>query len=206
MLTTDLQIARDRTLAKRMRRGDERAVTEFCDAYLGRLYRYALRRVDNPADADDVVQIVLTQAARRIETYRGESTLQAWLLTICQRELYRQGVSARRHRVLVSIDADDAMAGVLNELSAPAAEEPEQGLRRLELAERVRACLDELPERYARALELKYVEGLSSREIAGRFDISDEAVQSLLARARRSFREVCDEQLHMDGNAANGEA
>ena len=206
MATTDLQIASDRALAQRMRRGDEKAVAEFCAAHLSRLYRYVLRRLDNPSDVDDVVQVVLTQAARRIETYRGDSTLQAWLLAICRREIFRQGSAARRHRVLVSLGGDDPLAAAATELAAPAGEEPEQGLRRRELRERVRACLDALPERYALALELKYVEGLSSREIAARLAISDEAVQSLLARARRSFREVCDERLDTDEDAANGEA
>jgi RNA polymerase sigma-70 factor (ECF subfamily) len=59
----------------------------------------------------------------------------------------------------------------------------------------VQFALDQLPEHYASALEWKYIEGLDSRQIAARFQISDEATQSLLARARRSFREICGEAL-----------
>jgi len=72
---------------------------------------------------------------------------------------------------------------------------PEAGTRRIELITMVQFALDQLPESYAAALELKYIEGFSSREIAARLRISKEATQSLLARARRAFREVCGEAL-----------
>ena len=50
--------------------------------------------------------------------------------------------------------------------------------------------MEELPERYADALEMKYVDDMSSKEIAERLGIGDEATQSLLARARRALRVV----------------
>ncbi|MGV6807684.1 MAG: sigma-70 region 4 domain-containing protein, partial [bacterium] len=45
----------------------------------------------------------------------------------------------------------------------------------------------------AKVLEMKYVEGYSSREIAEKLETSDEATQSMLARARQAFREVCNQ-------------
>ncbi|MDX1556133.1 MAG: sigma factor-like helix-turn-helix DNA-binding protein, partial [Xanthomonadales bacterium] len=40
------------------------------------------------------------------------------------------------------------------------------------------------------ALEWKYIEGRSVKEVAMRLGISPDAAQSLLARAKRAFREV----------------
>ena len=83
-------------------------------------------------------------------------------------------------------------------MEAPELDEPEAAGQRTELIGLIQLAMDQLPERYADALELKYVHGFSSKEIAARFGIGDEAVQSLLARARRAFREVCGEAVLID--------
>ncbi len=191
--TGSTQVARDRRLAKRMLGGDQRAVQEFCDEYLPRLYRYAIQRVRNEHDVGDIVQVVLTNAARRIETYRGEATLLTWLVQITRREISKYVADAKRRDLFVPFLHDEVLKAVVESLEAPESGEPEAVGRRNELIGLLQLALDQLPERYARALELKYIEGFSSREIAERLDIGDEATQSLLARARRAFREVCGE-------------
>jgi RNA polymerase sigma-70 factor (ECF subfamily) len=193
--TASMQLARDSRLAKRMLRGEERAVKEFCDEYLPKLYRYTIQRVRNEADVSDIVQVVLTNAARRIETFRGEATLLTWLVQICRREISKHVVDAKRRDLFVPFLHDEALKAVVESLEAPDSGEPEAVGRRNELIGLVQLALDQLPERYARALELKYIEGFSSKEIAHRLGIGDEATQSLLARARRAFREVCGEAL-----------
>lgn len=191
-----LQIERDRALARRILRGDELALKQFADEYFPRLYRYAYHRLRNPADVDDVVQVVLAQAARRLETYRGEATLLAWLIRICRHEISRQlHYSAREADMMTPFLNDDLLRSVVESVEEESSGNPEEETRRSELISLIQFALDQLPERYASALEMKYVEGLNSREIAQKMQISDEATQSLLARARRSFREVCGEAL-----------
>ena len=85
-----IQLQRDRQLVKAILAGDERALRTFVDNYFPRLYRYARPRLRIEADVDDVVQIVLSQAARRLETYRGEASLLTWLIQICRHEISRQ--------------------------------------------------------------------------------------------------------------------
>ncbi len=203
--TGSMQVARDRGLAKRMLRGDQRAVQEFCDEYLPKLYRYSIQRIRNEHDVGDIVQTVLTNAARRIETYRGEATLLTWLIQICRREISKHVADAKRRDVFVPFLQDEVLRAVVESLEAPGSGEPEADGQRSELIALVQLALDQLPERYAQALELKYVEGFSSKEIADRFRIGDEATQSLLARARRAFREVCGEAVtaaYRPGNRA----
>ena len=190
---TQLSIARDRALARRMLRGDQRAIAEFCQAYLPKLYRYALRRLGNEQDVADLVQVVLINAARRIETYRGEATLLTWLVQICRHEVARHYAERARRDAIFEVFDDDVMRAMAESLEAPATDEPEVVVRRAELISLVQAVLDRLPNRYAQALELKYVEGLSSLEIAKHLGIGDVATQSLLARARQAFRETCSE-------------
>jgi RNA polymerase sigma-70 factor (ECF subfamily) len=54
----------------------------------------------------------------------------------------------------------------------------------------IHVALDNIPAHYGNALEWKYIEGHSVKEIASRLDLSPEAAQSLLARAKRAFRDV----------------
>lgn len=195
--TVALRLAHDRRLARRVLAGEEPALREFIDEYFPRLYRYARHRLRNESDVDDVVQVVLAQAARRLDTYRGEATLLTWLVQICRHEISRQlRESQRRDDMMVPFLNDELLRSVVESIETSGGGSPEQETRRFELVSLVQFALDQLPERYAMALEMKYVEGFDSKEIAARLKISDEATQSLLARARRAFREVCGEALH----------
>jgi len=192
-----LRLAHDRRLARRVLAGDEAALRAFVDEYFPRLYRYARHRLRNESDVDDVVQVVLAQAARRLDTYRGEATLLTWLVQICRHEISRQlRENQRRDDMMVPFLNDDLLRAVVESIETGGSGSPEQETRRFELISLVQFALDQLPEHYATALELKYIEGCNSKEIAARLHISDEATQSLLARARRAFREVCGEALH----------
>ena len=57
-----------------------------------------------------------------------------------------------------------------------------------ELSGRVDQALKQLPERQRLALTLFHFEGMSQSEIAHVMDISDDTVESLLARARRQLK------------------
>ena len=200
--------ARDRRLARRMCDGDDAAISAVCREYLPKVYRFALARVRVEADADDVVQIVMRNAARRIETYRGESTLLTWLLHICRHELSKRYARADRQPATLAFDDDDVLRAVVESIEASPTDEPERAAMREEMTTQLRCALEELPERYADALEMKYVDDMSSKEIAERLGIGDEATQSLLARARRALKEVFATSgwLDMTGNGANGYA
>jgi len=182
--------ARDRRLARRMCEGDEQAIAAFCREYLPKVYRFALARVRVEADADDVVQIVMRNAARRIETYRGEASLLTWLLQICRRELSKRYARADRTPATLAFDGDDALRAAVESIEASSLDEPERAALRDELTARLRCAMEELPQRYADALEMKYVDDMSSKQIAERLGIGDEATQSLLARARRALKGV----------------
>jgi RNA polymerase sigma-70 factor (ECF subfamily) len=62
------------------------------------------------------------------------------------------------------------------------------GIVSKELSGRVGDALKALPDRQRQALTLFHYEGLSQIEIASLMGISDEAVESLLARARRALK------------------
>ena len=95
----------------------------------------------------------------------------------------------RAGRVVLLEDQPNARA-ILESLAAPVADEPETGALREQLHRLVAATLDALPGHYGEALEWKYVDGLSVREIAARLGVGEKAAESMLSRARESFREA----------------
>lgn len=146
--------------------GDETALAKFMDFCFPRLYRFALSRLEHDfALTDEVVQDTLSIAARRMETYRGEAALLTWLTQICRRELGRKAKRERKRKEVVLLLEDDPMVRAVVE-TIESSDEPLRNCARDDVIRLVQLSLDHLPTKYADALEWKYVEGLSTKEIA----------------------------------------
>jgi RNA polymerase sigma-70 factor (ECF subfamily) len=188
------ELTNEADLIRRMLAGEERAFQAFFESHFPRLYRFALPRVDRNEDAArEVVQATLTKAMRKLADYRGEAALFTWLCQICRREIVDRVRAERRHsdRVVLIDDQPDLRAA-MESLEAPDEYDLAKSYGRAEFGRLVKSVLDRLPARYGDALEWKYVEGHSVEEIGARLGIGHTAAQSLLARARVSFREALE--------------
>lgn len=177
-----------------MTRGDQQAFNEFFEHYYSRVYRYLCRRL-NEADAEEVAMITIEQAIRRIETYRAEASLLTWVYHVARSQLsaFLQKEQRHAHEDLVTELGDirhDVESIMMDTTNAPEAIS-EQAQRN----QHVQLLLDYLPSQYGQVLEWKYVEGLSVEEIAGLLETSVTAIQSMLARARKAFKEAYDNKL-----------
>jgi RNA polymerase sigma-70 factor (ECF subfamily) len=187
----------EQQLVRRMLDGDERAFSEFFDEYFARLYRFALPRLNGDADAaEEVVQLTLCRAMRKLDSFRGEAALFTWICQICRRQIADYVREHRRHSErVVLIEDTPEIREALDAIPAPAGDTPEALYGTGQVGRLVRAVLDRLPARYGDALEWKYVEGLSVEEIGERLGIGPTAAQSLLARARVAFRDAIESVL-----------
>jgi RNA polymerase sigma-70 factor, ECF subfamily len=183
-------VTADTQLVSRMLAGEEPAFEEFFERFFPALYRFALARLGRDADAaEDVVQATLVRVVGKLDTFRGEAALFTWMCTFCRHEIathYRR--LGRAPHVPLIEDAPEVRA-ILDSLAATAVDGPEEALRRTEVARLVQATLDALPVRYGDALEWKYIQGLSVREIGERLELGPKAAESLLTRAREAFRD-----------------
>lgn len=190
--------AAERRLVRRMCVGDEEAFDTFAATYLPGLYRFAAARLTRDLDlVPDLVQTAVAKAIDRLDRFRGDSALFTWLCACLKNEIashYRR-VSRRP----VEVELDDAVQAVAEARDERAQPEAEERLLEIEAAELVHAALDAVPERYARALEWKYLEGLPVAEIASRLGSTPKAAESLLGRARVAFRDAYN---HLDGPAS----
>lgn len=186
----------DLQLAARLLAGEEPAFRSFFQDYFPRTFRFILRRVAGDEEmARDIVQAALTKGVQKLELYRGEASLFTWLCQIARRELADYVARTARqlpvYHAVVAREDDPTVRASLESIPSDSDAGPEAVRYREELATLVHAALDYLPQRYARVLELKYLEDLPVDKIADRLGMTAITVQSLLARARSAFREVC---------------
>ena len=161
--------------------GDAPALDAFGERFGTAVYRFAAARLGGDRDLTrDIVQTTFAKALARIDSYRGEAALLTWLCACCRNEILMH-----RRRAPAAPTAVEVLAAVPDTARDANAEVV---LLDEERAERVHVTLDSLPEHYARALEWKYVDQLPVEAIAARLGLGLKAAESLLTRARRSFR------------------
>ena len=178
----------DRALVRRMIAGDEAAFEEFAENYIPPLYRFAQRRLGgDPELARDITQATVCKAIAKLDSFRGEAALMTWLCACSRNEI---AAHFRRNRwTSREVDIQMVEDGSAASLNDGGLEGPERAVLRKESVELVHVALDALPPHYARALEWKYLDNLSVKEIARRLNRGPKATESLLTRARQSFRD-----------------
>jgi len=187
---TTPQVVKDRSLAAKVAAGDQAAFDSFFKEYFPRLFRFTLTRVDNNEElAEEIVQRTMCIVVRKMGSFRGEALLFTWLCQICRNEtnaVFRQ----RKIEMREDVPIEDH-PGVQAALESVAADDgrPESAMRREEIANFVRVTLEHLPSKYAQALELKYVQGYSVKEIATSLNVGEKAAESILTRSRVAFKE-----------------
>jgi RNA polymerase sigma-70 factor (ECF subfamily) len=185
------RIDADAPLVEALRRDDPEAPERLVETFGDRVYRLALRITGSNEDAEEAAQDALWTAARKIQTFKGESAFGSWLYRIAANAAY-QKLRARRAK-----SAEIALDDVLPTLDEAGRHfEPmddwsnrvdERALQR-ELRHVLTEAIDALPPDYRTALVLHDVEGLSNPDIAEALGISLPAVKSRVHRSRLFVR------------------
>ena len=173
---------------------DQAAVTidpaQWVDRHGDTLFRYALVRLRDPGEAEEVVQETFLAALRACDQYSGKGSEGAWLMGILKRKVVDH--IRRCHRpdspgeAGASIDpVESAFDSKGNWRMDPriAGVRPESRLEAGEFWQTLRHCLDHLPQRQAEVFTLRAIDELSSEEICNDLQISASNLEVLLHRA-----------------------
>jgi RNA polymerase sigma-70 factor (ECF subfamily) len=153
--------ADDVALIRRMVDADETALGALYDRWVKSLYSLVLHLLQDPDEAEDVVEESFWQAWRKASAYEpSKGAVSTWLLTIGRRKALDRIRSRRRYK-------EDTVGRdkIFSDLPAPGLDPSEQ-TEGSELKAHVRAALKELPSEQREVLELGYFDGLSQTEIA----------------------------------------
>jgi RNA polymerase sigma-70 factor (ECF subfamily) len=146
------------------------------------LYRFVLRNIGNPSDAEDIAQQAFVEAYKSMASFRGESKMSTWLYGIAM-NLVRNYLNRAPHRVR-EYESDD----VLDTLPS-GTDGPEAQAERGELMTLLAAQIGELPPELQQILMLVAIDGLSYDEAALMLEIPVGTVRSRLFRAREVIKE-----------------
>jgi RNA polymerase sigma-70 factor (ECF subfamily) len=193
-----VRIDRDAGLVAMLRRQEPGAAEALVRAYGDRVYRLAIRITSNEQDAEEVVQDALWTAARRIDTFKGESAFGSWLYRITANTAYQKlrGRQGKRQEVswedlLPAFDEQGQHVEPVGDWSTRV-EEP---ALQTELRTVLTTAINALPGDYRTAFLLHDVEGLSNPEIAESLHISLPAVKSRVHRSRLFLRQRLSDYL-----------
>ena len=146
----------DAVLLGRVRTDDQVAMTELFDRYGGMVYSVALRVLNDPSQAEDVMQEIFFQVWRNPDAFvSGRGSLGAWLAVMARN---RAIDSLRRRRPTDSVD--DVVLASSSDLGTE--------VERNRMMEKVRGVLKDLPMEQQKSVELAFFEGLTHSEIAAR--------------------------------------
>lgn len=166
----------DDALMTRAAAGDRAAWSALVERYLGPISGYAWHMLGDRGEAEDVAQETFLRLMGKVATWDadGAASLKTWL-----------------YKVAINLCIDRRRKAQ----PVPMADPPDvpddgatQAERNFDRARVVNRAIGRLPERQRAVLALVYYQGFSNIEAAEMLKLSVDAVESLLARARRALR------------------
>lgn len=166
---------------------DTAAVADLAEAarrHGASLWRFAVSRLGDPHEAEDVVQETFVRAQRSLEGWRGEASLRTWLHSIC-RNVCVDRLRARRTVVVPLDQVREARLGHRGDAAGQVADR-----------DALRRALAELDEDAKDAVVLVDVLGFSGVEAAAVCDVPPTTLRSRLHRAHQHLITALEEGDH----------
>ncbi|TDW19785.1 RNA polymerase sigma factor (sigma-70 family) [Breznakia blatticola] len=167
----------DVSVVRRLQNGDMGALEEIYSFYKGPLYYYALSILRNPADAEEVMQDVICTVQTKINQLRNSESFHFWLFSIAGNEC--KGKLRAKDRIIQPNEEHNIEDVVI------APDSPEKEFDDLNILNVILASFQKLSDTYKETAELRFLGGLSMKEIAEKLDVSPSLVKSRLYDIRQ---------------------
>ena len=174
---------------EKLRSGDREEYARLVEAYYAMIYNLALRMLNDPQDAEDILQETFLKAYRGLKDFDGRSSVSAWLYRIATNEALMH--LRRRKLDTVSIDeSQDTETGEGEPLQiVDWCCMPEEELVSAEALAHLDEAVTRLSPNLRAVFVLRDIQGLSTREVEEVLNLSETAVKTRLSRARLQLRE-----------------
>ena len=177
----------DRRLIAECLGGRRDAFGDLVSRYQNRLYNAAVRLVDSPEDAADVVQDSFLNAFQSLHTFKGDAEFFTWLYRIA----FNTAISLKRKkRAVASLDVSRNGEHSLEPDDPSEYVRPGAALEKTEEETLLHDALARLSEEHRDVLVMKDIDGLKYEEIAEVMGVPIGTIRSRLHRARLELRDL----------------
>lgn len=143
-----------------------------------KLYRFSLRVVGNPSEAEDVVQEVLIKMWKSRDRWEQYHNIEAWCMRMTK-NLSIDKLRSKHQKVGLLPEGVDFIAPNIS---------PEKSTELNDRVLKIKDLINQLPEQQKMVIQLRDIEGYAYKEIAAQLDISLNQVKVNLFRARQSIK------------------
>jgi len=166
---------------KRILTGDSEAVVQFYKAYSPKILAYLTKKLPRFEDAQELTDDVFLEAIDSLSILRRDENISAWLYRIAHNKM----VDFYRKRKIKSI-----LLSKMPFLEIVSAEinQPEFQFEKNKIRDGIELTLRSLSFKYQEILKLHYEEKIPVKTLATKLNLSFKATESLLFRARQSFK------------------
>jgi RNA polymerase sigma-70 factor (ECF subfamily) len=170
----------DETLVAQIAQRDKRALQTLYSRHHVRIYRFALRFLNDEAAAEDTVSEVFIDVWRQAERFEGRSQVTTWLLAIAR----NKALSLLRRRS--SEELDDEVAEFIEDPS----DNPEAAMLKSQRASVLQDCLTQLSPAHREIVDLVYYHEKSVEEVAMIISVPANTVKTRMFYARKRIGEL----------------
>jgi RNA polymerase sigma-70 factor (ECF subfamily) len=171
-----------------LRSGDRAEFARLVETYYEMIYRLALKMLNNPQDAEDILQETFTKAYRHIGNFDGRAEISTWLYRIATNEALMHLRRKRPQTISIENPDDSSQAEQEPVQILDWRNLPEEELMSVEARAHMDAAIQNLPSSLRVVFVLRDIQGLSTREVGEVLDLSETAVKTRLSRARLRLR------------------
>lgn len=178
-------------LIARIKNGQRELFYELIRPLERNLYRNALYRLRNEADAQEVVQEALLKAWGKLKSFRGEAKFSTWVMAITINEAYMR-LRRTRKKLFESLEtfSPGEEPGSARQICVDSHDLPSQLFERAETKAMLQAAISCLPDLYREVIVQRDLNQLSIAETAKVLHISQPLVKTRLFRARLRVRKL----------------
>jgi len=170
----------DETLVAQIAQRDKHALQLLYSRHHVRIYRFALRFLNDEAAAEDTVSEVFIDVWRQAERFEGRSQVTTWLLAIAR----NKALSLLRRRS--SEELDDEVAEFIEDPS----DNPEAAMLKSQRASVLQDCLTQLSPAHREIVDLVYYHEKSVEEVAEIISVPANTVKTRMFYARKRIGEL----------------
>lgn len=156
----------------------------FSEIY-GKLFGYISKHVKNKNDVNDIIQDTFIKVKTNIESLKNPAKADKWIFQIARNTMNDYFRKQKRY-----FENEDNYQEIYINENVFEDEDIKSKIRIQNFSEYAGFIVSELPEKYRKAVYMKYIRGFSMKELAEELDISVSGAKSRVQRGRKMIKEI----------------